>query len=169
LLAPSISALAQGTTAPSRPATGAETPGTQTPGTQTSGTAARAADRVTGTGPGGATLRCRDGSFLVGPTEESACTAKGGLLVRFPLRRVPARTERPEAAPVPELPAVPQEATPSDAVLQNRARVVIPPEVPPANATFQCRDGTFVVADTSRTRCGAHGGVRLAFPAKPRG
>lgn len=130
---------------------------------------ARAADRVTGTGPGGATLRCRDGSYLVGPTEEGACATKGGLLVRFPLRRVPERTVRPQAAPVPELPARTPDAVPADAVLENRARVVIPAEQPPANATFLCRDGTYIVADTSRARCAAHRGVRLTFPAKPRG
>ncbi|MBK7907630.1 MAG: hypothetical protein IPJ78_13860 [Gemmatimonadetes bacterium] len=130
---------------------------------------ARAPDRVTGTGPGGATLRCRDGSYLVGPTDDGACAAKGGLLVRFPLRRVPERTVRPAAAAVPEPPTRAQDAVPPDAVMENRARVVIPAEPPPANATFQCRDGTYVVADTSRARCGARGGVRLAFPAKPRG
>src|SRR5262245_59079583 len=123
--------------------------------------AARPAERVTGTGPNGAIMRCRDGSYVT-TTADDSCAAKGGILVRFPLNRVPnapaprARVRAPEVA-APVLDAPPTEAAPA-----SRANVTVPAVRPPENATLLCRDGTYIVADTVRARCAARGGVRVA-------
>lgn len=128
----------------------------------------RPAERVTGTGPSGATMRCRDGSYVT-TTADDACAAKGGVLVRYPLRRVPEPPPERARVAAPTVAPTPSEAAPAEPAPASRANVVVPAERAPANATFLCHDGTYIVADTSRARCATRGGVRLTFPAKPRG
>jgi len=130
---------------------------------------AKPAETVTGTGPDGATMRCRDGSYPAPNAPDAACEAKGGVLVRFPVRRVPVTAPRTARRPVPTT-AEPAPAPAPNAVaapFESRAKVVVPATPAPANATFLCGDGTYVVADTSRARCATRGGVHLAFPRKP--
>lgn len=43
--------------------------------------------------PTNATARCKDGTFLVAPVEQSSCTDHGGLAVVFPQHQVPRRPQ----------------------------------------------------------------------------
>ncbi|HRN53405.1 MAG TPA: hypothetical protein PK788_07905, partial [Gemmatimonadaceae bacterium] len=68
-----------------------------------------------GSGPNGATLRCKDGSYPTAGAPDSACDGKGGVLVRFPARQRPQPTA---SATAPRRPAVASSA----------ARDTTPPE-----------------------------------------
>lgn len=132
----------------------------------------RAPASVVGLGPNGATLRCRDGSYPAPLAPDSACDDKGGILARFPLRRIPApigdsmaaATTGIAPAPVPTAPALILAPEP-----ESRAHLFVPAEPPPADATLLCRDGTFIRADTSAARCATRGGVSIRFPPPRRG
>jgi hypothetical protein len=118
-----------------------------------------------GLGPNGATLRCRDGSYPAPFAPESSCDAKGGVLVKFRVRGTPAPLPAPPAAP-----AAPASVTaPLMERPPSKANTVIAAPVKPEGATLLCRDGTFVVADTSAIRCAQRGGVKVRFlPSRPR-
>jgi hypothetical protein len=125
-----------------------------------------------GSGPNGATLRCRDGFYPAPGATDTACDARGGVLVRFPSRRaVPPAEAQPAAAPAtPERRAAPRDtAAPSGALSYERrqaqARATEQPQRRPEGATLLCNDGSYVVRDTSAARCQAGGGVRLRFVA----
>lgn len=123
-------------------------------------------ETVTGTGPNGAKMRCRDGSYHPATASDDACDAKGGVLVRFPLRRVPQRA--------PQLPrlAAPAANAPQTGAIRSAPEDAAKREVeaprPPAGATLLCGDGSFIVADTARVRCAGKGGVSLIYPQRRR-
>jgi hypothetical protein len=123
-----------------------------------------------GTGPNGATLRCRNGSYPAAGAPDSACDGKGGVLVRFPLRRVQqsrpaeARAEHPAtrdsavrdtAAPQPQVQSYEARRAAIAARAQSATR--------PAGATLLCNDGTYVVGDSASVRCASKGGVKVRF------
>jgi hypothetical protein len=138
---------------------------------------------MTGTGPNGATLRCRDGSHPAPFAADAACADKGGVLHRYTLRatpqqaarptapaartqaRVQARVQAPSAAQVDS--ARPAGFVPYD---QRRALEAGESATPPAGATLRCNDGTWIVRDTVSARCANRGGVglRIAQPEGPR-
>lgn len=126
-----------------------------------------------GTGPNGATMRCRDGSYPAAGAAASACDAKGGVLVRFPVRATPqpraqTTTARTAPAKAPRDTTTPAGFTP----WKNRAAAAAAQNAVPApqGATLRCQDGTWIARDTSSVRCDAHGGVqaRIAQPPTPR-
>jgi hypothetical protein len=125
---------------------------------------------VTGTGPNGAKMRCRDGSYPSPNAADTACDAKGGILVRFPLERVPARAPAlgRVKAPVLDAPKDPSTDAALRAPIRRASDPVVPAPAPPPDATLMCADGTFIVADTVRARCASRGGVSLIFPPKRR-
>jgi len=94
--------------------------------------------------PAGAVARCRDGTFIVAPSDASACSTHRGVGVVFPQRSAP---PRPAARPVP----VAQVAAPSDA--------------PPSGATMRCKDGTWLAGAPAEGRCEGHGGTAVVLPA----
>lgn len=127
----------------------------------------RLAENVVGTGPNGATMRCKDGSYPAVNAPATACDSKGGVLVRFPLRRTPEngpalRRAGPVAPPADTVSTTALKLEP----MPERSREIVPAVMPPANATLQCGDGTFVVRDTSSVRCTGKGGVALIFPPR---
>jgi hypothetical protein len=138
----------------------------------------------TGSGPNGATLRCKDGSYPAPGAADSACDGKGGVLVRFPVRRAPELRAAGEARTEPAAVRQAREAR----ARQGAAPDTTPPEgfVPwrdrraraaeeataarmPAGATMRCADGTWIVRDTTSSRCAPHRGVelRIGTPAQP--
>lgn len=126
----------------------------------------RAPAMVMGTGPGGATIRCRDGSHPAPNAPDIACQEKGGVLLRYPVRRQPARATTPTLMAAPSVPRV-AEPVPPARVRPTEGEAIRAPR-PPTDATLMCGDGTFVRADTASARCGAHGGVKIRFqPRKP--
>ena len=124
----------------------------------------RAPASVRGSGPDGATLRCRDGSYPAPMAPESACDGKGGVRARYPLLKTPAApgAPAPRSRPAP----APAEAAPTVEPTPSRANVIVPAVRPPEDATLMCTDGTFIRADTSAARCAANGGVKLRFPPR---
>ena len=148
----------------------------QTPASKPGATAARAAEsprspiveRTEGSGPNGATMRCKDGSYPPNGAPDSACDGKGGILVRFPLRRFPQASNAPKLVAAPPAPRAAVDTATANALLReppmvNRAKEFLPAERPPANATLQCNDGSYVVNDTTSTRCATRGGVMTRF------
>lgn len=132
----------------------------------------------TGTGPNGATLRCKDGSYPAPGAVDSACDGKGGVLVRFPVRRNPqppaaVSAPRPTAARQAASQAV-RDTTPPEGFVPWRERRARASEETsqqrmPEGATLRCEDGTWVVRDTTSVRCATHGGVKLRIaPPMPR-
>lgn len=133
---------------------------------------------VRGFGPDGATLRCRDGSYPAPGAADSACDGKGGVLVRFPRRLDPPQRAADAASRAPSAPPLRLRQVPP--------RDTLPPEgfVPyeelrrraqrrndaarriPEGATLLCKDGTFIVRDTTAARCQFHGGVNLRLEAE---
>lgn len=151
--------------------------------------------------PAGATGRCQDGSFTTAQSVASDCATRGGMLVSFPVRQVPARLVTPlvtaadGAASVPALrkpvaaerlqplsPAAAVEVpksvgganTPAPVRAGRSTSSAVAPTMSarPANATGQCKDGSYVVGATEGS-CGANGGIAVTFPARrpasPRG
>lgn len=127
------------------------------------------ATRTVGAGPNGATLRCRDGSYPEANAPESACEAKGGVAVRFPVRRTAPTPSLVQAAPV----TPPTIRAANDSVVipegfvsyEQRRAARTSPTPPPANATLLCANGTYIVADTVAARCQAYGGLLLRLEA----
>lgn len=123
-------------------------------------------ERVEGTGPNGAAMRCRDGTFQSVSAGDAACDARGGIAVRFPLKRTPiapAPAGR-RSAPAPAAGAASTAPAVQAAPFASRANVVVSAEPVPAGASLQCGDGSYVVQDTTRARCDGRGGVRLIYP-----
>lgn len=121
----------------------------------------RAPGSVTGSGPNGATIRCRDGSHPAPMAPDAACSAKGGVLLRYPLRRTAAPSSAPALIAAPATPTIPAPQPP--ARVRPAGDGVVPVRRPPADATLLCVDGTFITADTSAAACGARGGVKVRF------
>lgn len=139
---------------------------------------------VVGVGPNGATLRCRDGFYPSPGAPDSACQDRGGVLVRFPLRRTPSRAAEARASAARDAQARSARSTTASAA--SRADSTVPPgfepyavrraradsinraaTTPPAGATLLCMNGTWIVRDTTQSRCASHGGVRVMMPPAP--
>jgi hypothetical protein len=127
-----------------------------------------------GTGPNGATLRCRDGSYPAPLAPESACDGKGGVLLRFPVRATPQAVQAP-ARPTVQAQArvvAPDTARPAGFTPWRERRAAVAAENaaqrPPEGATLRCGDGSWVLRDTTSARCAARGGVALRLPAEIR-
>ena len=89
---------------------------------------------------------CKNGTWIYVPGTIADCAQRGGLQVALPPRA-----------------RVPQVAIAAAA----QAIVIAPAKVasaPPATATMQCKDGTFVYGTPSDDRCSANGGVAALFP-----
>ncbi len=115
---------------------------------------------LVGLGPNGATLRCRDGSYPAPFAADVACDGKGGVMYRFRVRGTP--PPPPSRATFVAPPAAAVNA-PAAERPPSRANVVIPAERPPEGATLLCKDGSFIVADTTSARCADRGGVKVRF------
>lgn len=139
----------------------------------------RAPATTRGAGPNGATIRCRDGSHPVPNAPDAACDRKGGVLLRYPTLRAPARpTSTAGVVPAPAPPAAPARPTelrasgttagmaPRGASTAAQAKVLsgrAPAGPPPRDATLLCGDGTVIRSDTASVACAPHGGVKLRF------
>lgn len=123
-----------------------------------------------GTGPNGATMRCRDGSYPAPGAAATACDGKGGVLVRFPVRATPQQRAQPAA--VRAVPAkAPRDTAPPAGFSpwKNRAAAAASQNAvsAPQGATLRCQDGTWIARDTSSVRCAPYGGVQARIAQPP--
>ena len=113
--------------------------------TSSSATTTRSSTARTSTAAGGvpanATFQCKDGSYSTAKTSTGACSRHGG--VDHPMGGGAASSAAPATASAPAGGAA------------------------AANATFQCKDGTYSTAKTSQGACSRHGGVDHALTAAP--
>ena len=106
--------------------------------------------------PTNAVALCSDGTFVVAPNDATPCTPRGGIRALFPSRVLP-------KPPVPT-------ADDSRRATVSMGRVAT---APPASATMQCKDGTFLYGAPSADRCTNNGGLAAIFthptpaPARP--
>lgn len=132
----------------------------------TSDSSYRAPAALRGAGPNGATLKCRDGSHPAANAPASACDGKGGVLLRYPMLRIPARPSAPAMVKAPAAPRPTAPARPT--TLRAEPPTTVPTGEPPADATQICRDGTMIRVDTTAAACAARGGVAHRFRRRPR-
>lgn len=125
------------------PVTAAPLPAPSRPGPPPD-SAPRNAFRATPLPPANAVAQCRDGSFIVAPSEPSACSSHGGVHIVLPHRAAPA----PSAARVNVLASL----------------TAMAPATPPAGATMRCKDGTFLSGAPDAARCDANGGLAAILP-----
>lgn len=97
--------------------------------------------------PAGAVAECRDGSFAVPPETPKACDARGGVRILLP---------GPRATPAP----------PSGAARADARVTALAPSAPPAGATMQCKDGTWLTGARDAARCAANGGLGVMLPER---
>jgi len=91
--------------------------------------------------PASAKFQCKDGSYSSAKTSTGACSRHGGVDHALNSRGA-------NAAPT-----------------TSGATSTAPAGAAPANATFQCKDGSYSTAKTSQGACSRHGGVDHALTA----
>ena len=112
--------------------------------------------------PAGATARCRDGTFTTSEPA-SACAARGGVLVSFPVAPVPPRPRPAAATSVTSVPEDPASVPAGPAAPPPPSPGAVE-EPQPADASGRCRDGSYVVAAEPDAACGGRGGILARFP-----
>jgi Protein of unknown function (DUF3761) len=112
--------------------------------------------------PAGATAECKDGSYSTAKTERGACSGHGGIATWFATTKDATKTTAAKSggqAPATETKSV---GTPGLAVAKSAGNA-------PANATGQCKDGTYTTASSKRGACSGHGGLATWLADAPRG
>lgn len=102
---------------------------------------------VVGVPPANAVAQCRDGAFILAPSDASACASHRGLAALMPQRTAPPAVSSAAVAPAALAAAVPANAA------------------PPAGATMRCKDGTYLGGTPSPTACAGHNGLAAVLPA----
>jgi hypothetical protein len=99
---------------------------------------------------------CSDGAFIVAPGDSTGCASHRGVRVMLQRR----------AEPPPKASAANTASAANVRALAAQRSVQL---APPADATMQCKDGTYLTGPPAAGRCAARGGVAALFPvaAKP--
>jgi len=98
--------------------------------------------------PANAVALCRDGTYIVAPSDASACGTHRGLQVAMIQRATP-----PAAAGRVAAPAAAVRATPA-----------APASTPPPGATTLCKDGTWLNGAPAAGACAGHAGLAMTVP-----
>ncbi|HZZ94907.1 MAG TPA: DUF3761 domain-containing protein [Usitatibacter sp.] len=95
--------------------------------------------------PAGATGECKDGSYTTAAQKEGACSSHGGVKKWLAKEDKSAKAEKPsDTAPKTDRPKV--------AASTNAAK--------PADATGECKDGSFTTSPSKSGACSGHKGVK---------
>jgi hypothetical protein len=103
---------------------------------------------VTAQAPKGATAQCNDGTYSTAKTQRGACSGHGGIKTWLA-----DSTDQPRKTAPKE---VPRETKKSEPAGKSTAGT---PGNAPANATGQCKDGSYTTASSKRGACAGHGGI----------
>jgi hypothetical protein len=130
-----------------------------------------AAAAPSGPPPAEATAKCKDGSYWTNPSHRGACKKHGGVDQWLAANASASKASAASAA-APAAPAPPAAAPAPSASSKAAAAPAAPPKPTaaataapapgnaPADATAQCKDGTYSHAQHHRGACAGHGGVQ---------
>jgi Protein of unknown function (DUF3761) len=102
--------------------------------------------------PAGATAECKDGSYSTAKTKRGACSGHGGIKTWLASATDETKTTAGTGSGKPPATATAPAAAPGSTVAKTTGNA-------PANATGQCKDGTYTTASSKRGACSGHGGV----------
>jgi hypothetical protein len=129
--------------------------------TSTSKTTAPTETASAGPAPADATAKCKDGSYSTSASHRGACKGHGG--VSEWLADSKTKTTAPSsktAAPPAAAPAAAAPAPTTTAAPKTSVATTTPPAGAPADASAQCKDGSYSHAKHHRGACSKHGGVQ---------
>lgn len=133
---------------------------------KSSKTAAPTETASTGPAPADASAKCKDGSYSTSTSHRGACKGHGGVsewladsktkTTAPSTKTAAAPTKTPPAAAATTAPA----PTPTTAAPKTNVATTTPPAGAPADASAQCKDGSYSHAKHHRGACSKHGGVQ---------
>ncbi len=131
----------------------------------TSKTAGPTETASTGPAPADATAKCKDGSYSTSTSHRGACKGHGGVSdwLAESKTKAAAPSGKTAAAPTTMPPAAATTApapTPPAAASKTSVATATPPAGAPADASAQCKDGSYSHAKHHRGACSKHGGVQ---------
>ncbi|HEY8104646.1 MAG TPA: DUF3761 domain-containing protein [Gemmatimonadales bacterium] len=134
--------------------------------TSTSKTAAPTETASTGPAPADATAKCKDGSYSTSASHRGACKGHGGVgdWLADSKSKTMAPPTKTASAPTAAAPAAAAAAAPAPAKTTAAPKTSVatttPPAGAPADASAECKDGSYSHAKHHRGACSKHGGVQ---------
>jgi hypothetical protein len=109
--------------------------------------------------PAGSTAQCKDGTYYSGTSHKGACKGHDGVkewLDKTAATPAAAPAATPAAAPA----ATPTPAATKKTKAKTTTAAAAPTPTAPADATAQCKDGTYYSGKTHKGACKGHQGVK---------
>ena len=114
-----------------------------------------------GPAPADATAKCKDGSYSTSASHRGACKGHGGVSEWLADSKTKTTTPSSKAAAPPAAaPAAAAATAPAPTTPKTSVATTTPPAGAPADASAQCKDGSYSHAKHHRGACSKHGGVQ---------